>query len=240
MSETERTETERRAHFTAGLRALADLLDAHPELELPYDGYRSPISVIPYGAQAQREQLAAWAKALPGEKKKDARDTQFYLTGSLHGLEVRLICTRDDVCERVVTGTRQVVIEEADPAAVAALPKVRRVETVEDVEWRCGSVLAERESAYTEPGDTERTAIVEEDAAEALAEVDEPGETVGELYDRLTPGVPTPAYGVVVTRVPGPTNDPLPHRVPETWPAPGVRGDAIGVINHILDGEAAR
>ena len=34
------------------------------------------------------------------------------------------------MCERVVVGTREVEVEEADPAAVAALPKVKRTVTV--------------------------------------------------------------------------------------------------------------
>jgi hypothetical protein len=45
------------------------------------------------------------------------------------------------VCERVVVATREVEMEEPDPVAVAALPKVTRTVTVEDVEWKCAPLL---------------------------------------------------------------------------------------------------
>jgi len=61
-------------------------------------------------------------------------DGKYYIY--LHGDDHRA-----QVCERVVVGTREVEVEEADPAAVAALPKVKHVKVIEDVEWVCSPAL---------------------------------------------------------------------------------------------------
>lgn len=50
---------------------------------------------------------------------------------------------RNEVCERVVVGTREVTEEAPDPAAVAALPTTTVTRVEEIVEWRCGSLLAD-------------------------------------------------------------------------------------------------
>ena len=44
---------------------------------------------------------------------------------------------RDEICERVVTGTKTVTREVPDPDA----PKISVTETVEEVEWRCRPIL---------------------------------------------------------------------------------------------------
>ncbi|MEU4234145.1 hypothetical protein AB0F17_58565 [Nonomuraea sp. NPDC026600] len=132
-----------RAEYAKGLRALADILDAHPELPLPYDGTDTALDWIQVGDDARRH-AAVFARVMPGTVAKSVSDAagQFYLTFKLHGLSLRVISTRAQMCERVVTGTREVVIEEPDPEALAALPKIKRTEVVEDVEWQCRPVLA--------------------------------------------------------------------------------------------------
>jgi hypothetical protein len=128
----------KRGEYTKGLRALADLLDNNPELILPYDGSNDRyglLSVIPGDDSA--EQLAAWAKALPGLKKKQVSGEYLYLTGALHGLHLQVIGQRDQVCRRVVTGTREVTRTVPDPNA----PTVTVTETVEDIEWVCEPIL---------------------------------------------------------------------------------------------------
>ncbi len=138
-----------RVEYTAGLRALADLLDAHPELRLPYDGRTGPIAVYltTQDGADQRANLAAWARVLPGPKTKEQAGTDgqlFALRARLHGLNFEVIANRDEVCERVVVGTREVVETVPDPELLAAVPTVEQTRTEELVEWRCGAVLAER------------------------------------------------------------------------------------------------
>lgn len=138
-----------RAAYTAGLRALADILDAHPDLPLPWQG--GPYMAMTFHflhAQDPRAELAAARRALgiPMGKEPD-ENGYFNMDGTLHGLHVKLVAFRKDVCERVVTGTREVEVEEPDPNAVAALPKVTRTEVIEDVEWVCHPILAGEEPA---------------------------------------------------------------------------------------------
>jgi len=133
---------EERAEYIAGLRMLADALETNPELTLPYTGRTTTtINVIPF--DNQREQLAAWARVLPGRKEKQPRGQYFDLIGAFRGLKMMVICHRDEVCERVVLGTREVTETVPDPDLIAAVPTVTVTKTVEDVVWRCRPLLAD-------------------------------------------------------------------------------------------------
>lgn len=136
-----------RAEYIAGLRMLADLLEQNPHLKLPFYGHISPMRVLVCNdePQEQRDQLAAWVKALPGRKGKSEGGTKgdfLMVSAKLRGLEFEVQADRDDVCERVVLGTKTVVETVPDPSYMAAAPMVE-LETVEEiVEWRCGSILS--------------------------------------------------------------------------------------------------
>lgn len=138
-----------RASYIDGLRALADVLEDHPEVPLPHDGHGdSGIAIMFLSGTDPRSALAAAARAIPCNWRKDASDAAgdypayFDMYGSLHGLKLHLTAYRDAVCERIVTGTREVTEMVKDPAALAAVPEVEVTRTVEDIEWVCGSVLA--------------------------------------------------------------------------------------------------
>jgi hypothetical protein len=133
--------SDRRQGYIDGLRALADALAAYPELMLPIDGYLSGMSILSTGEADQREQLAAWARVLPGRKTKSGSDRYFRFDGAFAGLKIQVVCDRDVVCERVVIATREVTEDVPDPEALAAVPTVSVTKTVEDVEWRCSPVL---------------------------------------------------------------------------------------------------
>lgn len=181
MSPSISPQVDKRAAYVKGLRALADILEAHPELELPYSGSKdSPLSFIPYGS-ANRTQAGLFARLIPGTVAKQPRGEAVDLIGSVHGLHVCLIATRDEVCERIVVGTREVEIEEPDPVALAKVPTVKRTEVVEDVEWRCGSILA---------ADTSRqVAEVRENAAALEEQHDEDDQARADLADVLAEAV---------------------------------------------------
>ena len=136
-----------RSAYTAGLRQLADILDAHPEVPLPYEGHSPEYGRMSFhflSAENPRSEMAAARRALGVPMEKTARDDNQYfdLKGNLNGLYFTMTAFRKDVCERVVVATREVEVEEADPAAVAALPKVKRTVKVEDVRWECSPILA--------------------------------------------------------------------------------------------------
>lgn len=80
---------------------------------------------------------------------KDVTDKYAYAYLRFGDVTVQVYAAREVVCERVVTGTREEVIEEPDPellaAATASVPTVKRTEVVETVEWRCTPLLAATE-----------------------------------------------------------------------------------------------
>jgi hypothetical protein len=133
---------ERRAAYVSGLRKLADILERHPEVELPYTGTNGELTWILTGDSGHKAQQAAIARALPGTVRKGVRGDAFDLRGENDGLGVLVIADRDEVCERVVVGTETVTEERPDPEALAALPTVTVTEEREVVEWRCGSLLS--------------------------------------------------------------------------------------------------
>ena len=138
-----------RSSYTSGLRALADALDGNPELPLPYDGNLVPISIGFHSSAInddnRAELLASAARTLmPGRRDKNVDGSYYRIDGTLHGLKVQVWAMRDQVCERVVTGTRQVSREIPDPAV--AVPTVTVTETVEDITWECRPLLAETEA----------------------------------------------------------------------------------------------
>ncbi len=90
------------------------------------------------------------AEAVGAEKHVDKRDehAQMHLIRRFGALAVVASVPREEVCERVVTGTREVTESVPDPEAMKEVPIVEVTKTVEDVEWRCRPLLAaEREPA---------------------------------------------------------------------------------------------
>lgn len=132
-----------RVDYIDGLRQLADLLQENPEVPLPYTGSdnHGRLNWILVTGDNQRAQLAAIARALPGKVEKGVRGDSFDLKGQLAGLHVQAIADRDEVCTRVVTGTSEVTKTIPDPDV--QVPLVTVTETVETVEWVCGSLLAD-------------------------------------------------------------------------------------------------
>jgi hypothetical protein len=114
-------DTEQRRAFVAGLREMADFIDAHPNLPTPYGSAQNTFVNT-------KEALAVIARE-PGVRwEKSASDGYFYLKVSFaggHAYEVNL--ERAQVCRKVVTGTR---IEPARPE-----------QEVETYIWECDEPL---------------------------------------------------------------------------------------------------
>ncbi len=133
-----------RGAYISGLRKVADLLEQHDELPLPSAGDIFPMTFTFLSGGDRKAALAAAARLIPSQLHKKVRDgdygSYFDLEGRLDGLMIQLTAFRDDVCERVVTGTREVTKQVPDPAV--DVPLVEVTETVEEVEWVCGPLLA--------------------------------------------------------------------------------------------------
>lgn len=143
--------TTERDNYVAGLRALADLLDDHPELPLPNTGRSNAFDwwIWDHDVEDPKATLAEIVRLIPGAKNKvvgeAAGSSWFTVEATLRGLRIDVNANRATVCQRVVTGTREVVEEVPDPDALAAVPTVSVTKTVEDFEWVCEPLLATRE-----------------------------------------------------------------------------------------------
>ena len=127
-----------RAEYIAGLRELADLLERHDDLPLPYHGTTSELLWVQVtrDADEQKAGAAKFARLIPSAIAKEPRGDSLDVKGRIRGLRVCLIVDRDAVCERIVTGTMTVTIP-AKPA------EPERTVEVDEVEWRCAPILSE-------------------------------------------------------------------------------------------------
>lgn len=125
--------TDEKRAWLDGLRAMADWFEQHPQY---LDGIGETIHIYVREGDDAKERMADAARAL-GTATKEVSEKYFHLERGFGPHSVRLFTARGAVCERVVVGVEEVEIEEPDPDAVAALPKVKRTETREVVEWVC-------------------------------------------------------------------------------------------------------
>lgn len=146
---------DKRASYTAGLRALADLLDRHPDVPIPMAGTGkwNPISfAVGFGGEddeAVKAGVVQVARTLINghwRKEYDAPNPDSYGDGCLRiygttaaGLTVHIYTPREKVCRKVVT-TAEVTKTVPDPTV--EVPQVEITETVETVEWVCEPLLA--------------------------------------------------------------------------------------------------
>lgn len=131
---------ERADAFANDLRRLADICADAPwfyRFNAPTGSERPPIETM---RRAARLGLDAGVKVT-----KEYDDTWGSVTLRMPNGRVNIwvYANREEVCERVVIGTREVTEEVPDPEALKAVPKVAVTKTVEDVEWQCHSLLAE-------------------------------------------------------------------------------------------------
>jgi hypothetical protein len=132
---TEPTHTE----IATGLRQLADLIEATPDIRVSYKTFS-------LWCVSDRETLAALARAAlrHGAKvEKDIDDQWHNLVVKFGPIEAKALAFRSEVCERVLVGTREVTEMVPDPTvAVPDVPLVEQTRTEEIYEWECVPLLA--------------------------------------------------------------------------------------------------
>lgn len=138
----------KRSSFIKGMRAFADLLEAHEVLPIPYEGSNIP-SMLFFFEDDAREKMAEAARVLGGNLRKGGDNETFHLRGALHGFEFKLIAMRNAVCTREVVGTEE--IEVPDPEV--KVPRIKK--TIEKVEWKCHPLLGGDEEAEISRGQQE-------------------------------------------------------------------------------------
>lgn len=131
----------------AGLRQLADMIEANPGLAPMLKFALGNITDFVTREEGQRAKLAALARAgtrsgaTVSKVTNGVEDRMFGVRVAFGPVVVEVCGDRAEVCERVVVGTREVTKEVPDPEALKSVPKVSVTEVVEDVEWHCGSLL---------------------------------------------------------------------------------------------------
>jgi len=112
--------------------SLIGWLKDHPVIPLPV-GFSDSFQIYAWDT---KDEAAQMAKAM-GTCEKSYDDTFFRLIKKFGTVTLVGVFSRQQVCERVVVGTKEVEVEEADPVAVAAIPKVKVKKQIEIVEWKC-------------------------------------------------------------------------------------------------------
>lgn len=146
MTTTAPAEVDTRAAYTASLRAFADLLDANPNLiDTARMAHDRQLICVSYN-EDPRERMAAFiraGKAAGFPVRKSYNDTYGNVDIDLGAFTLHVYADREQVCERIVTGTREVTREVPDPEALKAVPTTTVTETEDVVEWVCTPLLAD-------------------------------------------------------------------------------------------------
>lgn len=130
------------------MRKICGFLESHPDFQLPYEFEfgNGGLGVYVSG----KDEFAAHVRLL-GSGQKSVDDSLFRFTRDFGGVAIEIRESRSAICERVVVGTQEVETEEADPVALAAIPKVKVKKQVEIVEWRCPeNLLGQRKTVEVE------------------------------------------------------------------------------------------
>jgi hypothetical protein len=132
----QKTDQQIASEQAAGLRALADMIEANPELR-GNELYMSGLNIWHTKDAAFMADLVRAALRHGAKVTKDISETQHNVDLTWHGITASILARRDAVCERVVIDTREFTEEVPDPEALAAVPTVTVTRTEEVVEWQC-------------------------------------------------------------------------------------------------------
>jgi hypothetical protein len=135
-----------RAERVQFLRALADLLEQHPEVKVPYsptliewgpddsmDHYRWDVGF----AADTAAQARATIRAIGGTWGKEADEETMRFVGTFAGRGCTVEVQRDLVCEPRVVGKKTIEQRELKTPAEYLYREVE----VDDIVWDCGSLL---------------------------------------------------------------------------------------------------
>lgn len=129
------------AEFAQGLRELADFYLAHPEVKLPQ--YSSDFTIFAnewlYGSKEEAKEVVILAAKAFGRAEKVYSQENFKLQKEFAGgVKLTVQTDRKVVCTPVVVGKKQI------PGQVIPAEPERYVPAyeVDDVEWKCDSLLA--------------------------------------------------------------------------------------------------
>lgn len=126
--------------YITGLREFADWLEANSEALETLDGFsRFETNVSLGGFYVTAPDKASFAERVRmlGRGEKRYVDVDLHVERAFGPIKVVVYTARENVCRKVVTGTREVTSTVRDPELLEQVPLVEVTETVEDVEWVC-------------------------------------------------------------------------------------------------------
>ena len=135
--------------YVAGLRELADWIEAHPDIARP--GTR--FSVYPSNTKA--EAAACLAALMPC--KKEYSDECLYIVREFGPITLSFAFLRRSVCTRRVVGTKHVEVHVIPSRFTAE--QVIEAHDEDIVEWDCGESLLTANAAGSTQADNEADAI---------------------------------------------------------------------------------
>lgn len=126
-----------RREMVAGLRQLADALEANPDMPAPWGSITLFAAHVKRDGESEIEVMARAVKAIPGRVDKGALgDSYFSLSRNFAGLRYELLAGREEVCTRRQVGEREVI------KVVPVSDDTEEITTLEPVyEWDCDPVL---------------------------------------------------------------------------------------------------
>lgn len=135
--------TDERIAHVAGLRQLADILEANPQIKTPFQ-YIGGVNFYTWEGDDPKEEMRNWRRAAGGTWNKEWEDGaygDFILKRTFGDIEVRLKTPRENVCERVVVETVTETVMEYPAEAFAGIEKVAVEREKEIVEWVCPDTI---------------------------------------------------------------------------------------------------
>ena len=132
-----------------GLRDLAVFIENNPDLadgfhnNLVTSGIKAHLDPFSDDKAAQLGRFAQAAARHGAKVTKDIDDQWHNVILQLDGVKVEVLAYRNELCERIVTGTETVTKKVPDPEALAAIPTVEVTEEVETYKWVCKPLLAD-------------------------------------------------------------------------------------------------
>ena len=117
--------------FVSSLRQIADFYAKNQELEVPYFGYSDTFSVYP-GIEAKKV-VPKFARAF-GSCEKGSEYGLYFVRKQFGSIWLSVSTRHEDICERVVVGTKRVEDQTVPEIFVAAHDE-------DIVEWKCPDSL---------------------------------------------------------------------------------------------------
>jgi hypothetical protein len=134
------------AEQVAGLRAIADMIEQNPELATHFDFSLNTAGIGVHlrdeDRAAEMARISRIARRYGATSTKEISEKFHNMTLDFGGAKAEVIAYREEVCERVVVGTREVTEEVPDPEALKAVPMVTVTRTEHVTKWECKPILA--------------------------------------------------------------------------------------------------